>query len=786
MRDVRYAVRSYRRTPAFTAIVLLTLALGIGANTAIFSVVRAVLLSPLPYPAASELLRVRRGTSMPDMTDWIEHTRSFAAIGGYRPQSFDYAGAADAERLDGALVTAGFLEMLGARAAFGRLVQDADTVSGAEKVAIVTAAFWRSHLGSDPMAVGRVVQFNAASYRIAGVLEPGFELPGEDAAVFAPFDRSSREARARGAHTLRAIVRLRGGVTAAQAQQEMDALAARLEAAYPQTNREMRFVLVPLKESLTGAVRTPLMILLGTVLLVLLVACVNVANLLIAHGAARRPELMVRAALGASRMRLARQLIVESLLLSVTGGALGLTVAWWITQAVIGLAPAGVPRIDQIGLDPQTLAFTALVCVVTGLLFGTLPAWTALRGRLSSSGSRTTSATGWLRSSLMIAEVAVALVLVSSAGLLIRSFTRLVNQPMGFDTSRLVTANITLTAQRYLDVATRTRVYDAFEEAVQNSPGVRGVALTTDLPVGGSPIFHNLVFEGRPVPPGSEPEVYYRGINPGYFDTLGIPLRAGRRFEQTDGAGAPPVAIVNEAFVREYYPAENPIGRRIRWASGNGEWITIVGVAGDVRGLSLDRREVPAVHVPYAQERMPWRTFMDVAVRTDADAAQTTLLLRQILRSIDPAVPLTRASTMEGVLARSVADRRFNLYLLGAFASVTLLLAAAGTYGVMAQAVAQRTRELGVRLALGARPLDLFTLVVGRGMAVAAVGVIVGLVGAMVASTVLEGMLFEVAPNDPRTLAVSAIVLLTASLFAAWIPARRAARVDPLVVLRSE
>jgi putative ABC transport system permease protein len=786
MGDLRYAVRSFRRTPAFTAIVLLTLSLGIGANTAIFSVVRAVLLSPLPYPAASELHRVRGGTSRPDMTDWIAHTRSFAAIGGYRPQSFDHVGTADAERLDGALVTGGLLEMLGARPALGRLFTDADALPGADRIAIVTAAFWRTRLGSDPTAVGRIVHFNAAAYRVAGVLEPGFELPGTGATVFAPLDQGSREARARGAHTLRAVVRLRTGVTAAHAQQEMDALAARLETAYPQTNRDVRFVLVPLKESLTSAARTPLMILFGTVLLVLLVACVNVANLLIGHGAGRRPELMVRTALGATRLRLARQLTIESLLLSVTGGALGLIVAWWIIKAVIGLAPAGVPRVEHIGLDAQTLAYTALVCIGTGLLFGTLPAWAALRGRLMSSGGRTTPATGWLRSSLMIAEVAVALVLVSSAGLLMRSFTRLVNQPMGFDTSRLVTANITLTAQRYLDVAARTRLYDAFEEAVQGLPGVRGVALTTDLPIAGSPIFHNLAFEGRPVPAGSEPEVYYRGINAGYFDALGIPLRAGRRFERTDRAGAPPVAIVNEAFVREYYPAEDPIGRRIRWASGNGEWITIVGVAADVRGLSLDRHEVPAVHIPFAQERMPWRTFMDVAVRTDADVAHTTLRLHQILRAIDPAVPLTGASTMEGVLATSVADRRFSLYLLASFAVVTLLLAAAGTYGVMAHAVAQRTRELGVRLALGAKPVDLFTLVVGRGMAVAAAGVIVGLAGAMPTSRVLEGMLFEIAPNDPRTLGISAIVLLTASLLAAWIPARRAAAVDPLIVLRSE
>ena len=785
LNDVRYSMRSFARAPMFTAVVLLTLALGIGANTAIFTVIHAVLIAPLPYPNPSELLRVARGTSTPDMNDWIAHTASFSAIGGFRGQSFDYAGAA-AERIDGALVTSGLLRALGSRAVYGRLFHEDEGRPGAEKVVLVSAGFWRSRLGAQPGAVGRSIEFSGASYRIVGVLEPSFELPGARADILAPFDTSSREARARGAHTLQAIVRLRPGVTRAHAQQEMDALAARLEALYPQINRDVRFRLVPLKDAVTGEIRGPLVLLLGTVGLVLLIACVNVANLLIARGAARRAEIAVRSALGASRRRLVRQLLTESLLLAAGGGIAGLAVAWWITRAVVGLAPADVPRLDRVGLNVQGLAFTTLACLGTGVLFGLVPAWTAARRPLAGAAGNRTTARTRLGTALMVAEIAIALVLVTGSGLLLRSFIRLTQQPLGFDTTRLLTANVTPGARRYMDIPTRTRLFQAFEESARAVPGVRGVALTSQLPIGGTGVYHNLAFEGRAVAPGTEPEVYLRSVNNAYFDVLGIPIRAGRRFSDLDRAGGPLVAIVNEAFVRTYYPSENPIGRRIRWASGNGTWITIVGVAADVRGLALDQSEVPAVHMPYAQEQMPWRTFMDVAVRFDGDVAPVAAGLRRALESSDRGIPLARVRTMDQVLERSLAERRFNLFLLGGFGVMSLLLAAAGTYGVMSHGVAQRTRELGVRLALGATPRQVFRLVVGRAMAVAAAGVAVGLAASAAVSGVLAGMLFDVPPRDALTFAVSAAVLLGAAAIAAGVPARRAARVDPLIVLRSE
>jgi putative ABC transport system permease protein len=791
--DLQYSVRSFLRTPGFTAIVVGTLALGIGANTAIFTVVNAVLLKPLPYSDAGELMRVRGGSSYPDLREWTRETASFDGIGAFRPQTFDYVPAsagAEAERVPGALVTGGLLGMLGAFPLSGRLLGPDDDRAGAAAVALVSEEFWRTRLGSDPAVLGRALGFNGQTYTIVGVLDARFTLPGTAAHVMAPFyPQARREGDARGAHTLRAIVRLKRSVPLSQAQQEMDALAVRLEQQFPHSNRDVRFVLIPLNESLTGQIRGPLVMLLATVGFVLLIACVNVANLLIARGAARSRELAVRAALGAGRWRIARQLLTESVLLAATGGALAIAVAWWITKAVVGLAPAGVPRLDQAGLDLGVLAFTAAVSMGTGLLFGLLPAVTTAWASLadaSRGGTRATSGGNRARAALMVAEIALALVLVVGAGLLLRSFSRVVQQPIGFDTRNLTTANITFSAQRYFDIPSRVRVFEAFEEGIRAIPGVRGVAFTTDLPIAGAEIYHNLAFEGRTFAPGGEPEVYYRGVSPAYFDTLGIRLTRGRGFTDDDRTTAPAVAIVNESFVREYYPTEDPIGRRIRWVSGAGDWITIVGVAADVRGLSLESGEVPAVHIPIRQERAGFRMWMDVAVRTDGPAAALVPAMRRELARLDPTVPLTRPATMDAVIAASIADRRFNLYLLGGFALLSLLLAAAGAYGVMSYAVQQRTREMGVRLALGATPGSLLRLIVGRGVGLAALGVAIGTAGAAVLSRTMSGFLFQIAPTDLTTFLVSALVLLAAAALATWLPARRAARVDPLTALRSE
>jgi putative ABC transport system permease protein len=791
--DLRFALRSFRRNPAFTSVCLITLALGIGANTAIFSIVQAVILRPLPYENPDRLYRIRRGTSFPDLRDWTLQASSFSAIGGFRPQTFDYAREGEADRFDGALVTGDLLNVLGARTRAGRPITRDDDRLGAERVAMVSAGFWRTRFASDANVVGRRMRFNDVPYTIVGVLDDTFALPGARADVFAPFyPDAPREAESRGAHTLRAIVRVRDDVGASAAQDEMNALADRLERQFPETNRGVRFTLLPLADSQVSQIKPALVLLLGTVVSVLAIACVNVANLLIARGASRRSELAIRAALGAGRGRLARQLLTESILLAGAGGLLGLLVARWTLHAVVALAPEGVPRLDQAALDPLVLTFAAVLSVATGLLFGLLPAWTAASTPLdvARGSGRATLGPSRARDGLMVLEIALALVLVVGTGLLLRSFHRLAGQPTGFEPAGLVTANVTFSGQRYLDTPRRTQLFEAFEARVASMPGVRAVGFTTDLPIGGSPIFHNLAFDGRPMAPGTEPEVYYRGVSTGYFEALRIPMRRGRSFTDADRAGAPLVAIVNEAFVREYYPADEPIGRRIRWVSGPGEWITIVGVVADVRGLSLESAEIPAVHVPYRQEQAAWRMWMDIAVRTGGDPATIARAMRQELARLDPSVPLTKVGTMSGVLERSLAGRRFNLFLLGGFASLALALAAAGTYGVMAYTVSRRTREVGVRIALGATSRDVLRLIVGRGLLLAGGGVAAGLAAAFGAARVwsgfIAGLLFEVTATDAVTLTAASLVLLATATAAAWVPARRAARVDPLTTLRSE
>lgn len=790
LNDARYALRSFRRTPGFTALIIVTLAIGIGANTAIFSVVNAVLLRPFPYQDVDSLFRLRRGTSHPDLVDIARRSTTIAGIEGFRVQLFDYTTGSDAQRLDGMLVTGGLLQLFGATPIAGRLLLAEDDRNGAARAVMLTAPFWRSSFGSDPSVVGRSILLSGESYTIVGVLAPSFEFPATRADVVSAFlPHAGREATSRGAHTLRAFVRLKPGISHAAAQDEMTRIASDLEREYPETNREVRLVLQDVRESVAGAVREPLMILLATVAFVLLIACVNVANLLIARAAARRGELAVRAAIGASRGRIIRQVLAESLLLAVAGGLCGIAVAWWLTRTIVAVAPEGIPRLATAGLDLPVLAFALGVSMLTGLLFGTLPAWTSASASIAAAartGVREARGGTRLRSVLLVAEVALALVLLIGAGLLLKSFSALVSQRPGFETTHLLTGNVTLNGERYGHSPTRARFWEAFEERIRAVPGVRDVALTTDLPIGGLPIFHNLAFEGKPMTPGSEPEVYYRGVNPAYFRAMGIPLVKGRYFTPLDRDGAPLVAIVNEAFAREYYPGEEVLGRRVRWASGDGTWITIVGVVADVRGLSLDQSEVPAVHAPYSQEANPWRRWMDIALRTDGDAAAIAPLLRREVLALDRTVPVARIRTMDDVLGASVADRRFNLLLLGSFAAVALLLAIAGIYGVMSYLVVQRTREIGIRLALGATPGRVVQLVTGRGLILTAVGITIGLVAAALLARFLETMLFAVKGTDLATFASAAIVLLLAAATASYIPARRAGRVDPLTALRAE
>jgi putative ABC transport system permease protein len=794
LQDLRYAARRLGRAPAFTIAAVATLALGIGANTAMFSVVRAVLLRPLPYPDPDRLLRIRRGSSAPDLRDLAEQGRSFEGFAGYRPQFFDVPGDPLAERLDGALVTGDAFRLLGTAPARGRVLTAADDRVGAEKVVVIGDAFWRNRMGADPAAVGRTFRFVTGTYRVVGVLPPEFELPEAKAQVFAAqWPESAPEAEARGAHTLLGFGRLRAGVTVAQAQAEADAIAQRLAALHPIENRDRRFILMPLHEFIVRDLRAALLLLFGAVGFVLLIAGVNVVNLLLARAADRQREMAIRASLGAARGRLLRQLLVESVLLASLGGAAGLVVGWWALGLIVGLGQDQVPTLEAVHLDPWVLGFTAGVSLVTGVLFGLAPGLQAAGGAVAPAlkdGARSIHAPGRerLRRVLVASEVALSVVLLAGAGLLLRSLNRLQSVDPGFQPERLLTFNLTLPMNPYRDIPRRTVFFQSVLANVRALPSVTSVAATSELPFDPGKVPQNFLIEGEPpVEPGREPEVMSRGVSPGYFRTLGVPLRRGRDLEATDAASSEPVGVVNEAAVRTLFHGRDPIGSRVAWARAEPRvWIRVVGVAGDVHGDGLDAGDTPAFYTPMAQEPRPWRTWMNVVVRSSVPPATLTESIKREVGRVDKDVPVTRVRAMTDLLESSFAGRHFTLALLGAFAVVAVVLAGIGIYGVMAYAVSRRTREIGLRMALGARAEDVVRLVLGQAMTVTAVGVAVGLLGALGLRRVVASMLFGVGAGDPATLLVVAVMLALVALAAGYVPARRAARVDPSTALRAE
>ncbi len=792
--DLRYGARRLRRAPAFTVAAVATLALGIGANTAMFSVVHAVLLQPLPYPEPERLLRIRRGSSAPDLRDLGAQGRSFEGFAGYRPQFFDVPGEPLAERLDGALVTGDAFRLLAATPARGRVLVADDDHVGAEKVVVVSDAFWRQRLDADPDAVGRTVRFVTGSYRVVGILRPGFELPEAKAEVFAAqWPESPPEAEARGAHTLFGFARVRPGVTLAQAQAEADAMAARLGKLYPVENRDRRYELMPLQAFLVRDVRPALLLLFGAVGFVLLIAGVNVVNLLLARAADRQREMAIRASLGAARGRLLRQLLVESVLLSALGGLAGLVVGGWALGLVVALGRGQVPALATVRLDPLVLAFTAGVSLITGVLFGLAPGLQSAGGSVApqlKEGTRSIDSPGRerVRRSLVASEIALSVVLLAGAGLLLRSLNRLQSVDPGFQAGGLLTFNLDLPMNPYRDVPRRTAFFEAVLDGVRALPGVTSVAGTSELPFDPGKVPQNFLIEGEPpVEPGREPEVMSRGVSLGYFRTLEIPLRRGRDFEATDVARAEPIGIVNDAAVRELFHGTDPVGRRVAWARAEPRvWIRVVGVAGDVRGDGLDAGDTPALYTPMAQEPRVWRTWMDVTVRSSLPPAMLTESIKRAVGRVDKDVPVTRVRAMTELVQGSFAARHFTLALLGAFALVALVLAGIGVYGVMAYAVSRRTREIGLRMALGARAEDVVRLVLGQAMAVAAAGVVVGMAGALALRRVVVSMLFGVGASDPTTFLLVAALLALVALAAGYVPARRAARVDPSAALRAE
>jgi len=793
--DVRYGARVLRKSPGFTAVAILTLALGIGANTAIFSVINGVLLSPLPYKNPKQLVVIKEHDSLPNVMDIQRQTRAFSQGGGINVEKMDYIGATEPVQVRVGLINAGFLETLGVQPILGRIISPGEDVQGGPRLAMVSNHFWQNCLGSDPHAGGTTIQLGGNSYTVIGVMPASFAPPAEHADVFVSLWVGDPGAAAeRDVHIMHTYWRLKKGVTLAQAQADMAAIDRRLAEQYPADEKERKSQLVALQEWLVGDVRSALLVLFGAVGLVLLIACANFASLLMVRAVAGRQELVIRAALGAGRGRLIRKTLTESALLSVLGGAAGLLFARWGTSMLLALRPEKLARLSGIHMDTRVLLFVLVVSVLTGIVFGMAPVWIAARAdvaeALKESGRSTTASTMGqnLRKILVISELAVALVLLVGAGLLIKGFSRLRSMNPGFHSANVMTMYVQLPATRYGEIPKQTQFRRELLSRLNSLPGVQA-AMVTDIPLGGNYVGHRFVIDGRPpVAVGGEPEVQTLSVMGSYFHVMQIPLRAGREFTPLDRERQPLVAIVNEEMVREFFPHENPIGVRIRWAGGTEppQWMTVIGVVGDVKHSGLNQPTDPAVYTPFSQNDEAWRRFMTLAIRArDASPGLVEEVKKQIW-SLDGQIPVGDVHTMDELIAVSLAQERFNMLLLGLFAALALILAAVGIYGAMAYAVNQRRHEIGIRTALGAQRRDVLRLVLRDGAKIALFGIASGIAGALALTRLMASLLFEVKPTDPATFAGVAILLALVVLAACYVPARRAMHLDPMVALRYE
>jgi putative ABC transport system permease protein len=794
LQDLRYGIRMLFKYPGFTLATVLTLALGIGANTAIFSVINGVLLRPLPYPQPERLVTLRSQESLPDLDDIKAQSQSFEALGGAVMQPQDFTGESDPVQVQAALVNADLFKALGAEPAIGRIISTEEDRDGGERVVVLSHKFWQQHFGGNRNAIGGQIPLSGNNYTVIGVMPAGFAMPLETPDVWVALRVANPvAAKVRGVHFLRTYLRLKPGVNVAQAQAEMDGINGWLAKTYPDENKERNRRLTPLHERVTGEARPALLILFGAVGLVLLVACANFSSLLLARSAARQQELAIRSALGAVRTRLVRQVLTESVLLAILGGAGGLVLAMWGVDLLMALKPADLPLVATVGIDGRVLAFTFGVSILTGIVFGLVPALSASRLNLNEvlkEGGR--SATGGMtrhrfRSLLVVSEIALALMLLIGAGLLIKGFWRLRSVDPGFSTENLLTMRIELPESRYKEIPRQTQFRQNLLDRLNALPGVQA-AMVSELPLSGEQLTHNFIIDGRPpLPVGEEPELNVRSVGGDYFHTMNIPIIQGRDLTSQDRAETPKVGVVNKSFVQQYFPGESPLGKRIRWARGETpEWMTIVGVVGDVKHFGLNQPEEPAVYYSYFQSDQPWKRWMYLVVHSKADPSTLANLVKSEIRGEDKLLPVTKVKLMTEVLSSSIASQRFNLTLMSIFAITALFLAAVGIYGVIAFSVTQRSHEIGIRIALGAQTADVLKVVLGQGLKLALIGVSLGLAGAFAITRLMASLLFGVSATDPATFMVIAALLTGVALLASYIPARRATRVDPMVALRYE
>ncbi len=799
--DIRYGFRMLFKNPGFTLVAALTLAVGIGANTAIFSVVNAVVLRPLPLPDAGRLVwfdgvNPARGItesalSMPDYLDWRNEADAFQSMTAFVQGSAILSDeTSEPERVPRGVVTASFFPTVGVNPAQGRAFVAEDELTGSEPVAVLSHGLWQRRFGANPNIVGSKFMLSGRSVTIVGVMPAGFDYPAR-AQLWSPLKPGPEDQR-RDNRYLQVLARLKPAATLSAAQTQIDTLSARFGQQYPETNGGQSARLTGLQEWTTRGVRTSLLLLFGAVGFVLLIACANVANLLLARGAARRKEIALRTALGAGRPRIIRQLLTESLLLACLGGAAGLILSLFLTDLLIALSPADVPRLNEVGLDARVLAFTVGVVSLVGLLFGLAPAWQAsktdLNEVLKDGGRSSTEGRGRnrLRALLVVSEMALSLLLLVGAGLLIKSFVLLREVNPGFDSANVLTMRISLPGARYTEPKLRANFFHELTERVKTLPGVEAAGATLSLPLGGSnfSVGRSFIREGRPLISQESLDTGYFVATTGYFRTMRIPLKAGRDFTEQDGAETPPVVVVNESLARRVFPGEDPVGKRITVWRDEKFAREIVGVVGDVKSTRLDAKTESQIYVPYAQDA-GWGS-LSLAVRTTVEPETLAAAVRGAVLSIDKHQPVHDIKTMGDVLSASVANNRLVVLLFGLFALFALLLATVGIYGVMSYSVAQRTHEIGIRMALGAQPGDVLRLILKQGLMLTLGGVGLGLAGAFALSRLLSSLLYGVSATDPMTFGGLALLLAAVALLACYVPTRRAMKVDPMVALRNE
>jgi len=796
--DFRYALRVLARQKGVTFVAVLTLALGIGANSAIFSAVNAVLLRPLPYDDPDRLMTVWEkrpaegvddNVAAPaDFLDWARMNESFEAMAAMTTTTADLTGSGEPERLVAGVVSPPFFDILRVKPMLGGTFRADEAIVGKPRGVILGHRLWTTRFGSDPSVVGRKLTLNGNPIDVAGVLPASFEFPDDSIDLWAPLQlEGTSEPLSRTLHGFFVYGRLKPGVSLERARADMGRVGLLLQQQYPEANRGHSAWVIPLEDRLKAPVRSSLLLLLGAVAFVLLIACVNVANILLAKAAGRRREMAVRSAVGAGRPRLAGQMLTESVVLALLGGIASLVVAWWAIAALRQLAPRGVPVLGlaHLGLEPRVLAFTAVLSLATGVLFGFLPAWQLASQDVSDSlkdGRAPGGVRRGLRLVLVVAEIALASLLLVAAGLTLRSFQRVLNQPAGFRIDRALTVNFVAPGGRYPSQDAYFAAVERLEERFRALPGVHAVGATSALPLSGRDGRRGVGIEGREPTPDVPTRAHPRGVTPGYFEAVGMTLLSGRAFTPADRDGAPLVAIVNDTMARRYWPGKSPTGRRVR-LGGTENWIEVVGIVADVKHWGLDAPVNPELYLPLRQQIFTSITFV---VSTGGDATALAPAIRDAVHAVDPNLPVANLRTVEEVAAASVASRRSGMMLIAIFGLLALVLAAAGIHGVMSHLVALRTPEIGVRMTLGATPSTIMALVLREGVLQAVLGLAIGLTGGVLLMRTFRTMLFGVEPADPWTLTLVALALLATALAACAIPARRAMRVDPVNALRSQ